>query len=84
MTSEVCVQLSREMALALPMTRMVVFVQRDMRIEWLIEASISIILPGLSKFSISHLLPSSSLRGGFLVLILSGFGFLLGTLRDDD
>ena len=84
MTSEVCVQLSREIALALPMIRMVVFVQRDMRIEWLIEAWISIILPGLSKFSTNHLLPSSSFREGFLVLMLSGFGFLLGTLRDED
>ena len=35
--------------------------------------------PVLSKFSIIHLLPSSSFRGGFLVRILSGLGFLEGT-----
>lgn len=40
-----------EMALALPLTRMVVFLQREMRMEWLISASNSTISPGLSKLS---------------------------------
>ena len=44
-------ELSMEMAFALPLTRMVVFLQREMRIEWLISASNSITSPGLSKLS---------------------------------
>ena len=41
MTKDTAVQLSREMAFALPMTRMAVLVQRVMRMECVIEASIS-------------------------------------------
>lgn len=78
MTREQPVQLSREMAFALPRTRMVVLVQREMRMEWVIEAGISRIWPGESWCSISHLLPSSSFLGGFLVRMDSGLGFLLG------
>ena len=48
MTREQAVQLSREMAFALPMTRMAVFVQREMRIECERLAEISSMLPGLS------------------------------------
>ena len=68
-----------EMAFALFRTRIVVLEHLVMSIEWEIEASISIMpSAGLSKFSISHLLPSSSFRGGFLVLMLSGLGFFPG------
>lgn len=66
------------MALALPITRIVVLEQRDIRMEWEIAARISTTPSGLSKLSIIHLLPSRSLRGGFLVRKLSGLGFLLG------
>jgi hypothetical protein len=51
MMMEVRDELSMEMALALPLTRMVVFLQREMRIEWLISASNSTMSPGLSKLS---------------------------------
>lgn len=51
MMMEVRDELSMEMALALPLTRMVVFLQREMRIEWLISASSSTMSPGLSKLS---------------------------------
>lgn len=44
-------ELSRERALALPLMRIVVFLQREMRMEWLISASISIISLGESKLS---------------------------------
>ena len=87
MTRESEVQLSMEMALALPITRMVVFVQRDTRIEWEIWAEISRMPVWLSKFSMSHLFPSSSFRGGFFVRMLSGLGFLPGKwdlLEEDD
>ena len=67
------------MALALPLTRMVVFVQREIRIDWLIEADSSRDSDGLSKFSTIHLLPSRSLRAGFLLRMLSGFGFFPGS-----
>lgn len=80
MTMEVAVQLSTLMALALPMTRMVVLLHREIRIECDIEASISSVWPGLSKFSTSHLFPSSSLRGGLFVRMLSGLGFFEGRL----
>lgn len=75
MTRETWVQLSREMALALPMTRTVVLVQREMRMEWVMEARISTMPSGglPSKFSMSHLLLSNSFRGGFLVRMFSGF-----------
>jgi len=43
--------LSSESAFALPLMRIVVFLQREMRMEWLISASISIISPGESKLS---------------------------------
>lgn len=78
MTREVERQLSREMAFAFPVMRMVVFVQRLMRMEWLIEAAISTISEGESKYSMIHLLPSRVLRAGFLVRMLSGLGFLPG------
>ncbi len=81
MTSERPVQLSMEMALALPVMRMVVLVQREMRIDWLMEAVSSTISAGLSKFSMIHLLPSRSLRAGFLVRMLSGLGFLPGSVN---
>ena len=59
---------------------MVVLVQRVIRMEWEIFVSISNTpSEGLSKFSMIHLLPSSSLRGGFFVRILSGLGRLPGT-----
>lgn len=51
MMMDVRLELSMEMALALPLTRMVVFLQREMRMEWLISASNSTISPGLSKLS---------------------------------
>jgi hypothetical protein len=51
MMIEVRDELSMEMAFALPLTRMVVFLQREMRMEWLISASNSTISPGLSKLS---------------------------------
>ena len=44
-------ELSSESALALPLMRMVVFLQREMRMEWLISASISSVSPGESKLS---------------------------------
>lgn len=69
---------STEMAFALLVMRMVVFVQREMMMELLIEAEISTMSVGLSKFSTIHLLPSSSFRAGFLLRILSGLGFLPG------
>ena len=67
-----------EMALPFPVMRMVVFVQRLMRTEWLIEAAISTISEGESKYSMIHLLPSRVLRAGFFVRMLSGLGFLPG------
>jgi hypothetical protein len=51
MMSDVREELSSESAFALPLTRMVVFLQREMRIEWLISASISIVSDGESKLS---------------------------------
>lgn len=44
-------ELSMEIAFALPWMRRVVFLQRDMRIDWLISAWISIGALGDSKFS---------------------------------
>jgi hypothetical protein len=44
-------ELSSERAFALPLMRMVVFLQREMRIEWLISASISMVSAGESKLS---------------------------------
>lgn len=51
MMSDVRDELSSERALALPLTRMVVFLQREMRMDWLISASISTVSPGESKLS---------------------------------
>jgi len=51
MMRDVREELSSERALALPLTRMVVFLQREMRMEWLISASISSVSPGESKLS---------------------------------
>ena len=48
---EVRDELSMEMAFALPLMRIVVFLQREMRMEWLNSASNSTISPGLSKLS---------------------------------
>lgn len=45
---EVRAELSRERALNLPAMRRVVFLQREMRIEWFIAASTSIAPSGLS------------------------------------
>lgn len=78
MMSEARVLLSRLMAFAFPLMRTVVFLQREMRIVWLISASISTISVGDSKFSTTQRLPSSSFRGGFLVRMDSGLGFLPG------
>ena len=69
-----------EMAFALPMTRMVVLVHLVIRIEWLMLASISRIEPGLSKFSISHLLASRVFLDGFFVRMLSGLRPGMGDL----
>lgn len=63
MMIEVRDELSMEMAFALPLTRIVVFLQREMRIEWLTSASNSTTSPGLSKLSCELLvrrLPSSA------------------------
>lgn len=51
MMSDVRDELSRERAFALPVMRMVVFLQREMRIEWLISAAISRVSEGESKLS---------------------------------
>ena len=71
-------QLSMAMALALPLTLMMLLLQRVMRMDWFCWAETSMISSGLSKFSMSHLLPSRSLRGGLRERMLSGLGFLLG------
>ena len=71
---------SMEMAFALLRMRMVVLVHLVMRMDCDICASISTTFSGgPSKFSMIHLLPSSSFRGGFFVRMLSGFGLLPGT-----
>lgn len=41
MTSETCVQLSSEIAFALLIMRIVVFVHREIRMDWAIAADIS-------------------------------------------
>ena len=57
--------LSMLMALALPRRMMVALAHFVMRMDWLISTSISIGAEGESKFSTSHLLPSSSFFGCF-------------------
>jgi hypothetical protein len=51
MMSDVRDELSSDRALAFPLMRMVVFLQREIRIEWLISASISSVSEGESKLS---------------------------------
>jgi hypothetical protein len=61
MMSEVRDELSSDRALALPLMRMVVFLQREMRTEWLISASISRVSPCESKLSYPILVHITSL-----------------------
>lgn len=51
MMRDVRALLSTEMAFALPTMRIVVLLQREMRIAWVSVASISTMLPGESKLS---------------------------------
>jgi hypothetical protein len=51
MMSDVRTELSSDKALAFPLMRIVVFLQREMRMEWLISASISSVSEGESKLS---------------------------------
>jgi hypothetical protein len=51
MMRDVREELSRDRAFAFPLMRIVAFLQREMRMEWLISASISIVSEGLSKLS---------------------------------
>jgi hypothetical protein len=48
---DVLVELSIEMALAFPLTRMVVFLHLVIRIDWFLSTSISTVAEGESKFS---------------------------------
>jgi len=71
MMSDVREELSSESAFALPLMRMVVFLQREMRMEWLISASISIVSDGESKLSWARVSDKSYYISSELHILLS-------------